>query len=242
MIGFGQGGLFAVTQGALVEPQQFGTLQEVSVDCSFNMKELFGDKQFAQEIARGAGKFNIKAKSAEISANMFNKLFFGLTQTLGQTITVLEEVATIPATTPFTVTPANAATFGQNLGVSFAVSGLDATLQTGTPTAGGYAISGTTYTFAAAQAGLRIFLNYTYTVSLSGRAVELNNQFTGTTPKCQIILSTGYEGKTFTLNLYRCTSSKLGFTTKFEDFVIPDIEFMAMANTAGSLGNFSWAD
>ena len=57
---FGSGSLFATpiggNQGANPTPIQFGTLQDVSLDVSFAMKELYGQNQFAEQVARGKGK------------------------------------------------------------------------------------------------------------------------------------------------------------------------------------------
>ena len=70
---FGSGDLYAVpkidaTGAAIVNPTpvQFATLQEVSVDYSGDIKELYGEGGFPVDVARGKIKISIKAKSAQI--------------------------------------------------------------------------------------------------------------------------------------------------------------------------------
>ena len=64
MIQFGAGSLFAIpthdANGAAITtptPIQFGTLQEVGLDASFDSKKLYGNKQFPIAVARGTFKF-----------------------------------------------------------------------------------------------------------------------------------------------------------------------------------------
>jgi hypothetical protein len=59
--------------------RKFGALQDVSVDISFNLKELYGQNQFPLTIARGQGKIEGKAKFANLNGGMVNDLFFGQT-------------------------------------------------------------------------------------------------------------------------------------------------------------------
>ena len=78
------------------------------------------------------------------------------------------ESASVPASGPFTVRPANAMTFAFDQGVAYA-SGAALTKVGANPSAGQYAVSfsisaGATYTFAAADEGAAVELSYGYNV------------------------------------------------------------------------------
>ena len=45
-----------------------------------------------------------------------------------------------------------------------------------------------------------------------------------------------FNGKTLTIVLNKCTSSKLALSTKLEDFNIPEFDFMAMADDSDVIG------
>jgi len=108
-------------------PIMIGTLQEASVDLSFEVKELFGsDSQFAKYVAGGKGKITGKAKMGEIKGEIFSNLFFGQEHTSGLVSIKYDTVgAAIPAVT-FELTPTvpNSGTFDRDLGVVFASTGI----------------------------------------------------------------------------------------------------------------------
>ena len=79
----------------------FGTVQDVTVDISFAEKLLYGEKQFAVDLARGQGKISIKAKSAKITAALFNDLFCGGTAVTSGTTTTATITNSSMGTTPF---------------------------------------------------------------------------------------------------------------------------------------------
>lgn len=84
-----------------------------------------------------------------------------------------KQTFTIPATAPFTLTPTDGGTWSQNLGVT--IDAVAATLTTGTPTAGQYAVDlWGNYTFAAADAGKVAVIDYSYTpAAISFAAMEI---------------------------------------------------------------------
>lgn len=72
---FGVGALFAkFPDGSSVE---FGTLQDCSLDFSFDKKELYGRNQYPVEVARGKGKIDGKATYANITAEALNLVLNG---------------------------------------------------------------------------------------------------------------------------------------------------------------------
>jgi hypothetical protein len=228
-------------------PYNFGLVQDVTLDLSFTVKELYGQYQFALAIARGIGKFTGKAKLAKISAGAFNALFFGQTLAAGQTATSYLEGPTAIPTTPFQITAVNTATFVDDFGVYYSngvKAGQPLTKVAAGPAAGQYSVSGAgVYTFASADnaSGYSVQLSYTYTIAGTGENIAINNQLLGTTPTFQAVLYSTFQGNPYTLKLYSCTSSKLAFGTKLEDFVMPEIDFSIFANAAQQVGLMSVA-
>src|SRR4051812_47594237 len=124
---FGSGNAFGLlTSGGVNVPRKFGALQEISLDLSFNLKKLFGQYQFQLTIARGQGQIQGKAKFANLNGAMINDLYFSQTNAVGETLNVIGEVGSIP-TTPFQVTVANGASFKEDLGVTYAATGVPLT-------------------------------------------------------------------------------------------------------------------
>ncbi len=237
--GFGSGALFGVNTAANSTPLRFGALQDVSLDFSFSIKELRGQYQFPLSVARGAGKITGKAKTANISARAFNDLFFGQTLTTGKIATAIDESGTIP-TTPFTVTAANGATFVDDLGVYDGATGIPFVKVASAPATGQYSVSGTgVYTFAAADTGKTVRLNYTYTVAASGNKITITNQALGAAPYFTCVLNEVYEGNALTVKLNKCVASKLAIATKLEDFIIPEFDFEVMADGSNNIGSIS---
>src|SRR5579862_9136447 len=159
-LAFGAGALWGnrtdVT-GSGIGPDQFGILQDVQIDWDWQTKELWGQSQFPVDIARGQGKITGKAKFARIFGAIYGDLFFGQTPATGQLTVSENEAASVPATTPYTVTVGNASNFSDDLGVFYA-SGANAgqrfTRVTTPSSAGQYSVNTATgvYTFAAADA------------------------------------------------------------------------------------------
>lgn len=241
---FGSGLLYGTrTDTANNTPRLFGTMQDVSVDFDGEIKELFGQFTFPVDVARGKTKISGKAKFATVAGEIYNDLFFGQTLTTGQKAFAYQEAATIPAT-PFKVTVTNSAlTPLQDLGVTFSATGAPLTLVAAAPTAGQYTFTPSTgvYLFAAADTTLGVFLNYTYTKA-TGAQIAVNNPFMGTTPLFSAVFAETFESQQVVFTLLNCVASKLMFSTKIDDYTIPEMDFSAFANAAGNVGTLSFAN
>src|SRR6266446_8279019 len=102
--GFGTGVMFAVRNDiANQTPVRFGAMQEVTVDFAGDTKMLYSQSQYPIDVARGKVKIDCKAKVAQISAALFNTIFWGGTIAAGQTLIAYAESHTVPGTTPFSV-------------------------------------------------------------------------------------------------------------------------------------------
>jgi hypothetical protein len=247
-LAFGAGALWGnrtdVT-GSGIGPDQFGILQDVQIDWDWQTKELWGQFQFPVDIARGQGKISGKAKFARIFGAIYGDLFFGQTPATGQLSVSENEAATIPATTPYTVTVANAASYVDDLGVFYATgaSAGNRFTRVATPSAAGqYSVNLSTgiYTFAAADANASLLISYLYNISGSGKKLVLTNQFMGYTPTFK---ATFYTTKTtggvpagLALVLNACTAMKPALPTKTDEYESQEFDFSASADATGTIG------
>jgi len=241
-LAFGAGILVGTPSGG--SPLQFGTLQDVSVDFSFSVKQLMGQFQFPIAVARGGGKIAGKAKFANVDGPALNQIFFGNTATAGQKLWSYNEGASVPGSSPYTATVANAAAFDANLGVAYASSGLQLTQVTSAPAQGQYSVAAGVYTFNSADAGKALLITYSYTQTVSGSKAVIGNRLMGIAPTFQIDFyqtNPNIAGAQWSLRLYACISSKLALSSKLEDFVIPELDFEAFANASNNIGEINTA-
>lgn len=227
-------------------PSEFATLQDIQVDFAFTTKELMGAYQAPVAIGRGALKITGKAKFAAIKASIYNNLFFGQSSATGLLSEAVNEAGSIPATSTYTVTAANSATFQTDLGVKYALTGLSFTRVASAPAQGQYTVAAGVYTFAAADASTAVLLCYTYTSASGGTKITLNNQFMGSAPQFQANLANTYSlngaAKVINLQLNACISDKLSLPFKNADWVVNELDFMAMADASNTIGYLSLTD
>lgn len=247
MYSFGSGVLWGTrTDIANATPINFGLVQEVTIEETASIKELTGQFQRPVAIARGTIKTTGKAKLARISGLAFSSLYYGVTPVPGQIATAFAEGPTAIPTTPFAITVANAANFVDDGGVINAATGLPLTLVASGPAAGQYSVNLSTgvYTFSSADnlAGAKVLINYTYGATASGQKFTVSNQLLGTTPTFKAKFYTTFQGQAISLQLNNCTSNKLGFHTKLEDFVMPEFDFSCFADPAGNVMTWSFAE
>lgn len=238
MFQFGSGTLWgypvAGNLAANPTPIKFGTLQDISLEIAGSLKELYGQNQFAEAVARGKYKITGKAKFAQIIGKHLNDLFFGQTMNTGQKLTALDEAQSVPGSSPYTVTVTNAAQFVDDWGVRYSATGLPLTKVVASPVQGQYSVSGGTYTFASADAGAAVLISYRYS-SATGVQLNIRQQLMGFAPTFQVLLNEQYAGKQANLLLYSCVAEKLTWATKNEDFLVPEFDFEAFSNAGGQV-------
>lgn len=243
MYSFGSGVLFGQRNDiANGTPLNFGLVQEVTIDETASVKELYGQFQHPLAIARGTIKTTGKAKVARISGLVLASLFYGVTPVAGQIATAFGEAGTIPATTTYTVTAANSATWVEDAGVIYATTGLPFTRVATGPTVGQYSVAAGIYTFAAADASAPVLLNYTYSIPTVGLTIPVTNQLLGTTPTFGAKFFTTFQSKPISVQFPFCTTSKFSFGTKLEDFVMPEFDFSIFADAGGNVAKWSFAE
>lgn len=226
-----------------------GYANEFSFDLSGSTKQLFGQNQYALVAARGTVKSSGKFKSAVISGIALNALFFAGTLASGGDQWVIDEAATIPATPgPYTVTVAGSATFLNDLGVKYTLTGLPfQRVAAGAEAAGKFSVNEATgvYTFAAADQGLGILITYQKQLTGSGQSLTLTNQPIGFTPTFALYYYTNLNqptSKPYVTTIYNCVSSKLSQQFKLEDFMMPELDFDIFADPGGKLLKTTFAE
>ena len=243
-LAFGSGALWGErtdVTGSGIGPRQFGVLQDITIDFDWTTKELYGQYQFPQAIARGQGKITGKAKFAQILGLLYSDIFFGALPATGQFAIAQSEAATVLATAPYSVTVANASAYNDDLGIAYAATGKRFNRVTTPATSGQYSVDFATgvYTFSSADAGAALLISYTYSLTTSGNKLMLTNQPTGTTPTFKATFYTTYAGNGTALRLNACTAQKLSLPTKVDDWTIYDLDFTAFADAGGTIGYLS---
>jgi hypothetical protein len=243
MYSFGTGILLGTrTDIPNATPVNFGLVQEVTIEETASVKELYGQFQRAIVHAGGTIKTTGKAKVARISGLAFAHLFYGAVPTAGQLATSFAESAAIPSASPFSFSVAHSADFVDDNGVVLLTSGLPFVKVASAPDVGQYSVSAGLYTFNVADSGKSVLVSYTYTSGGSGQKLAVMNQLLGTTPTFQAQFYTTFQGQAVSLKLNNCTSSKLSFKTKLEDFVMPEFDFSCFADAAGNVMTWSFGE
>ena len=220
-------------------PVRFGALHSVSLDFQFTVKELYGQYQFPIALGRGTGKIMGKADFAQFNAQAFNDLFFGAANpATGATRTAIAEAQTVTANI---VTVTNAANFIADFGVVRASDSAVFTRVTAAPVALQYVCNESTgvYTFNATQNGVAVLASYTYADAINGKKISITNQLLGASPQFTAVFSEAFNGKSMTVTLNACMSSKLSLATKLEDFTVPQFDFQAFADAGNNIGSIS---
>jgi len=244
---FGAGKIFAtplqdvhgnpITNGT---PVEVGVVQSTSVDISYDLKELYGRGQFAVDAARGKGSIKCKATMGRINGALLNSIFFGGVVTEGGITAVAQTIngeVIVASVTP--VVP-NSGTFVKDLGVTDAKA-IPLKRVVSAPVAGQYSVDEATgvYTFASADVGKTAFISFKYTATVAGaKSGVVSNLDMGYTPEFSVDLFRDYKGKFFGMEFFRCVSNKLAFSSKQDDYDLPEFEFQPMADDLGRV--FKW--
>ena len=176
-------------------PVEFGKLQEVSLDISFENKPLYGSNQFPVAVGRGKGKVSGKAKAAQLNGALLNTMVFGQTVTSGILSDVYDTTGIAIPATPFTITVTsgtgtatnlqipNSGTFSRDLGVKDS-NGVPYTRVAASPATGQYTVSNAgSYVFSSTDATKTVFISYQYTAtSTTAKKSTVQNVLMGYAP------------------------------------------------------------
>lgn len=220
-------------------PFQFGILQDIGIDASYEEKLLYGSSAFPVDSGRGKGKIGLKAKFANINILPFTAAFFGQSAVSGLITSVKDEIGQAAAAT-VTIAPPAGATFFANLGVRSDANGTPMIRVAATPKVGEYTTNGTgQYTFNAADVGKTVFIDFQHITASAGKLLTVTNLPMGLTPTFSLDMSMARNGKVMTLTWGKVTSSKLAMSTKQEDFMIPELDMSALADDNGVVMKWS---
>ena len=233
---FGVGQLFITPPGSNQTPVNVGTLQNVSLDISRDIKELIGAKAFAEDIALGKGKISGKFKSGRIQAGLIAAILAGSTTSTGQTANAYNETSNIPAT-PYQITAVNSATWVEDGGVYDKTAGIWLARVASAPATGQYSVAAGVYTFAAADTGHTVGLYYTYTKT-TGNDVKLTNPLMGAATTFTMNVFNTYEGKDVGYKLWAVVIPKLALAGKNDDYTMADVDFSCFADSSDRVIDF----
>jgi hypothetical protein len=229
---FGTGGLYLVDASSPAQATQVGVLKDVSLDISFDTKELRGSYTFPVDVARAGGKIEGSASFAQISGRLINAILGG-TQTAGATVIGSNnEAGTVPAT-PYAITVANT-TGWSDLGVYNVTNSKFMTRVASSPATGQYSATAGVYTFAAADTTNSVQISYSYT-SATANTVTLTNALMGSGTTYQILLFNTYKSKNVGVKLYAATLGKYSFSMPNEDFSEETLDFMGFADASSNV-------
>lgn len=231
---------------AITNPTPFliAGMQDISLDLSAELKTLYGSNSMPIAIGRGKQKFDVKLKNAQVTARIWNSLYFGQPLTASIYDNFYDNAGTAIPSTPFqlTPTPPSSGTWAYNLGVRDS-NGLPYARVASGPTSRQYSVSAGVYTFASADTGNTVYIDYSYTAtSTTAQKLALINPIMGQAPTFQFDLKIPYGGNNFNLTLFSCVATKLGFGTKLDDFTLPEFDFSAQAPGTANIGVMSWSE
>lgn len=250
-LGFGSGVLVGTPtvdiNGATIvnpTPTEFGLLQDASVEFDFDIKELFGTYQFPVAVARGKGKIGGKAKFAQINGLMINNLVFGASYTSLLISQVKDSTGALIPGTPFQITPTvpGGGTWLADMGVTF-VDRRPLIRVASLPTVGQYTVTAGVYLFNTGDTGKLVYINYQYSAtSTVAKRITIPNTLMGAAPQFRVDLFVPYQGQSFVLTLGAAVSKKLSFATKLDDFLVPEFDFSAFADSSNNIAYLSVAE
>jgi hypothetical protein len=201
-----------------------------------------GSYQYPVAVGRGAGKITGKAKFAQITGRVYSDLFFGTTFDNDMFRVANAEAGVVADNTNHTIQVDEIATFVDDLGVVDALTNLPmikiavGAIPPPTLTATQYAVDAGIYYFHESREGDTMNISYTYTATSGGNTIEITNQKLGTTPTFMAVLQVEWDSKPLTIKLNKCVATKLSFASKLEDFMVPEFDFEAMADSLDVIG------
>jgi len=268
---FGAGAMFAIpianasgVSYATPSPVQFGILQDVTIDDSTEIKELYGANTYPVDIGRGKGKIMIKAKFASVNALLYNATYYGQTlvagydalknDLLGTTVPTGAGATSVNVAAPTAV--GGTSVYARDLGVQAAdpyggVGGVAFTRVASSPTSGQYVLTtggagatGATYQFSGLDVGKTVYINFEYTNATNpstspsiAQTMTVVNLPMGSAPTFQVEFQALRQttGETWFTRFPNCVATKLSRNFKNDDFTIPDFEIQAFADTTGNI-------
>ncbi|MDE1914742.1 MAG: hypothetical protein KGJ57_17415 [Sphingomonadales bacterium] len=246
---FGAGRAFMTGNYTNPTPARALVPQSQSIDFKRKVESLFGEKQFAAAVGAGEMEVTGKVEYGKTNARIYSDILFGASSTTGSYLEADKEAATIPGTSTYVVTVANATNFIYDLGVTNATTGAIMTcVAAGSEVAGtsySVATSGANkgkYTFAAGDANGNVLISYVWQQSAVGESIVMANQLQGLTGNFQAVhtLPWGTEQDMFVF--FNCIASSGSLSAKKSGFGTSSLDYMAAVNGNDQLGVATFAE
>lgn len=215
-------------------PRRVGVIQEISIEIKRDLKELFGERKYAEDVASGNESISGKYKAGEFDPAWLTDVFLQADRSTGVLLLAQAEQVTIATGT---ATVANAANYREDYGVV----GADGTVYTrvaATPAVGQYAVNETTgvYTFNTTENGNKPLITYLYNSASGGETLTVNNTLAGDTVFCSLLLrKTSRAGSYFGLRLANATFESMSFGFKLNEYTMPEGAFKGFAGANGKV-------
>ena len=242
---FGVGRAFLIPNVANPTPTRLLVPQSQSIDIKSKVEELFGENIFAEAIAKGETSVTGKAEYAKSVASVLANIISGNGSSTGNYAEADKEAGTVAATTPYTYSAVNAATFLFDLGARNVATGVPyACVASGSEVAGkSYSVAAGVYKFAAGDEGVNIQVSYAYSSATAGVSVSLTNQAQGPSTSFQAVhvFPWGAEQDMVVLNNCIASSASL-LSAKKSGFGNSTIDYSAAVNSNGVLGTVTFAE
>lgn len=169
------GMLYALPSVANPTPVPFAILSGIKISTKQAKEYINGNMETAFDAGGGKVEHDIQIDNMDFRASMVGLLLAGATTATGTIMPVQSEAATVP-TTPFQYTAAQTATFVEDAGVLDFTAGKWLTRVASGPTTGQYSVSGSgQYTFAGADTGHNVAINYSFSTT-GGFTTTYNNR------------------------------------------------------------------
>lgn len=223
---------------AVPTPLLIGTMQDVSIDFAWDNKPLHGQNMAAVANARGKLKISGKAKFARLDGGLFQSVIVGQSITSAIAGIVYDTTGAAIPSTPFTITPTvpSSGTWSRTLAVRDSIGNAYTQVASG-PTAGQFSVSAGVYTFAAADTGKTVYIDFVYTAtSTSAKKALVVNAPMGAAPTFKADFLNPRSG--MTLTLFAAMVDKFSFATKQDDWTINEVDFSAFADSSQNVFQF----
>ncbi len=245
---FGLGYIFARrTDVTNPTPDYLGIAQSFDFSMKQAVKKLMGQNKVAVDAAGAELDIGGKIKFARLQMGLMNDLLFGqsVTPLSGKQISVvvngLPEQHTVTAGSATVTNPVGHATSIEDLGVFYAVGGVQLTRVASAPAVGQYSVVESTgvYTFNTGDNAAVMNFFYEYQVATLN-SVSVANSLMGTLPAFELHYQHYYVNMAGIVNglhikLNACRGEGFDMPFKNNDFQVIDWSFMAFADTNGNI-------
>jgi hypothetical protein len=246
---FGAGRVIAVPNVTNPTPARALVPQSQSIDFKRKVESLFGEKQLAVAVGGGEMEVTGKVEFGKTNARIFADILFGVGSSTGSYLQADKEAGTVPGSSTYVITVANATNYLFDLGVINADTGVIYTrVASGSEVSGAsysVATSGVNkgkYTFAAGDANANILLSYAYSSSTIGETLSLTNQNQGLIGSFQAVhvLPWGTQQDMVVFN--NCIAASSGLSAKKSGFGSTMLDYHASVDAYDKLGTMTFAE